>query len=298
MRDIVTEAFILLRNKFFDSAGKPIVFQLRPKRNTQDDPFDELLAQELDAGLKEIKCVKAPGPLTTPDLVLFRPNLCHGSTASQLQDDIDRIVGVEVKKLERTARGDVARASGLDYNTTPPCGTIRLYDARYKEVKIRCFYIFTCVETSKPGGTDQLISALALADGNLLNRDYDLYIRTVGERQKRIELGSYGNGADRTRPMLIFGNPLGIPELDGKVTLVHPVSGLDKQDSALGLAYTIERSLADNGTTVHYCYRLAADMPDNWQVGHLKDPFRTPIREQRTRPRGKFVLPFTLSSSS
>jgi hypothetical protein len=44
MPDLVTRAFLALREHFFDARGRPIPFSLRPKRNTQDDPFDELLA--------------------------------------------------------------------------------------------------------------------------------------------------------------------------------------------------------------------------------------------------------------
>jgi hypothetical protein len=44
MIDLPTAAFLQLRRRFFDEAGKPIPFALRDKRNTQDDPFDEFLA--------------------------------------------------------------------------------------------------------------------------------------------------------------------------------------------------------------------------------------------------------------
>ena len=58
-----------------------------------------------------------------------------------------------------------------------------------------------------------VITAFALVDGNLLNEDFDLYLGVTGERTKRIGLGTFADGADRARPMLIFGNPLGIPQL-------------------------------------------------------------------------------------
>lgn len=105
MNDLAVEAFVALRKHFFDENQNPLPFSLRPKRNTQDDPFDEYLAKEVLANLTGVRCVKAPGPLITPDMVLFRPNLCRGTALEELCNDIRRIVAVEVKKLERTGRG-------------------------------------------------------------------------------------------------------------------------------------------------------------------------------------------------
>ena len=47
MADLPVEVFVRLRRRFFDGAGRPVPFPLRPKRNTQDDPFDEFLATEV-----------------------------------------------------------------------------------------------------------------------------------------------------------------------------------------------------------------------------------------------------------
>lgn len=128
MHDIPTAVFLSLRSRFFDDLGKPKSFTLRPKNNTQDDPFDEFLAKVALSGINGIECVKASGPLITPDLALFRSVLCRGAKPKDLRDDLTRLVAFEVKKLERTPNGTVARASGLDYNTTPPCGRVRIYD--------------------------------------------------------------------------------------------------------------------------------------------------------------------------
>src|SRR5215210_3325340 len=126
--DLTAEAFLLLRDAFFDVATMPTPYELRDKRNTQDDPFDEYVHKLLDEGLPGVKVEKATGPLITPDLVLMRLDLCEGAPREVLKSDLNRIAGVEVKKLERTASGGIARASGMDYNTTPPCGTVRVYD--------------------------------------------------------------------------------------------------------------------------------------------------------------------------
>jgi hypothetical protein len=291
LNDLSTEAFLALRDYFFNQQGRPIPFGLRPKRNTQDDPFDELLAVEILSRIPNIKCVKAPGPLITPDLVLFRHENCLNVTKEKLRGDFNKIIAIEVKKLERTSQGGVARSSGLDYNTTPPCGIVRVYDSIGNTLDIRGFYLFVCLEADKADPLKVILSALALVDGNLLNTDFKLYLDVVGERKKRINLGSYANGADRARPMLIFANPLGAEALDHKINLVHPSPKLE--DSRIRLVYEIERTLPDaRFKNKFYCYRLSSDVPKDWQVSSLKDPFPTPTRDSRTRPRGRFKLPF------
>lgn len=292
MNDLSTEAFLALRDYFFDQQGRPIPFSLRPKRNTQDDPFDELLAVKILSNIPNIKCVKAPGPLITPDMVLFRPENCLNVTKGELRGDFNRILAMEVKKLERTSQRGVARASGLDYNTTPPCGIVRVYDSIGNTLDIRSFYLFVCLEVDKNDSSKVILSALALVDGDLLNTDFKLYLSVVGERVKRIHLGSYTNGADRARPMFIFANPLGAEALDHKITLVHPLPKLE--DSRLRLVHEIERTLPDKGKNKFYCYRLSSDVPKGWQASSLKDPFPTPTRDPRTRPRGRFKLPFKI----
>jgi hypothetical protein len=92
----------------------------------------------------------------------------------------------------------------LDYNTTPPCGIVRVYDSIGNTLDIRSFYLFVCLEADKNNLSKVILSALALVNGNLLNTDFKLYLSIIGKREKRIKLGSYANGADRARPMFIF----------------------------------------------------------------------------------------------
>ena len=242
MTDLPTLAFLALRQRFFDDRGRPRPFRLRDKGNTQDDPLDEFLVRNVLAGLAGVTCRPAPGPLISPDMVLHTANVSR-------RDDLSQIVGIEVKKIERTVRGGVARSSGLDFNTTPPCGRILVYDVAAEPIEIRGFYLFICLEPAprgRSGENDMIVSALALVDGNVLNEDFDLYLSVIGERTKRIDLGTFGDGADRTRPMLIFGNPLGIAELDHSATLIH--SNHELADSSLGLtrAYVLKRSVKEN----------------------------------------------------
>lgn len=294
MTDLPTIAFLQLCRCFFDDAGEPISFMLRDKRSTQDDPFDEFVATDVLADLGSIACAKASGPLITPDMVLYRPDRCVGVHPSELANDMNRIIGVEVKKLERTVRGGVARPSGLDYNTTPPCGRVRVYDAAGSVVDIRGFYLFVCLEQAPPPAGGVVATALCLVDGNVLNEDFGLYLSITGEREKRIGLGSYGDGADRARPMLIFANPLGTAELDHRATLIHPDASLSRSTPDLLLAYRLHRSVPNGGVRTFYCYRMRYDLPHDWEISDLQDAFPTPTRDPRTRPRGRFKLPFRL----
>ena len=284
MADLPTLAFLALRTRFFDDGGDPRSFVLRAKLNTQDDPLDEFLAQRVLGEIPGLICCRAPGPLISPDIVLHRP------TVSRV-DDLRQIVGIEVKKLERTRGGGVARASGLDYNTTPPCGRIRVYDEEVTPMVIRAFYLFICLEPAPSSQERVIVSALALVDGNTLNEDFDLYLDITGERQKRIGLGTYADGADRTRPMLIFGNPLGIAELDHAATLVHSDHALSDSSPDLAKVHVLRRSLGGTGHREFSCYRSAGDLGGH-DVTVLNDPFPTPVRDARTRPRGRFILPF------
>lgn len=148
LTDLTTESFSILRNSFFGKGAKPKSFRLRDKRNTQDDPLDEYIRKVLSEHLPSgVDCLKAPGPLITPDLVVLRREVCKGTTKATLAANLTQIVAIEVKKLERTRNDKIARLSGMDYNTTPPCGTVRVYDSSGASLDIRGFYLFVCQET-------------------------------------------------------------------------------------------------------------------------------------------------------
>jgi len=288
--DLTVDAFLLLRTVFFDNNLQPLPFSLRPKRNTQDDPLDELVSKLLAEGLTDATCQKAPGPLINPDLVIYRPELCNRQPREKLANDTTRIVAMEVKKLERTTSGRIARSSGLDYNTTPPCGTVRIYAADDSPLDIRGFYLFVAQEAT--AGNQCVVTALALCDGNVLNDDFDLYLAAVSQREKAIDLGTYGNGVDRQRPMFIFANPLGAQELDQQATLVSA----EQANERVRLAYRIIRTTAEGDQRQFHAYRTASDLPDGWQVQVLTDPFPQPnTRVAQTQPRGRFRLPIEVS---
>jgi hypothetical protein len=154
---------------------------------------------------------------------------------------------------------------------------------------------FSLREKRKPGAENTyILSALTLCDGNVLNEDFGLYLSAVGPREKEIGLGTYGNGANRHRPMFIFANPLGIPELDNAVTLVHPDPTLAESETGLRIAYRLIRTAGD-GERTFYCHRLAADLETRHYITDLKNPFSTLLsRSTRTQSRGRFRLPIEL----
>lgn len=288
--DLAVLAFQALRNRFFDEAGHPVDFVLRDKAQTQDDPFDVEVAQSIERAIPDdVRCLRASGPLVSPDMALVRPVDCANLSRQELRNDSCAAVGIEVKKLERTPQGSISRASGLDYNSTPPCGTIRVYDSLSKAVDMRAFYLFVCMEAGQSQGTRRL-TAMALCDGDVLNADFAYYISITGERSKDIGVGTYGDGANRNRPMVIFANPLGASVLDHKVTLVHRETNL--ANPLVRRVGTITRTAAIDGRSLTFtCYR---DCRDDLSEFDLNNPFPTPLnRTERTSGRGRFSLPIT-----
>jgi len=291
--DLTIESFLVLRSSFFGKNAKPRSFRLRDKRNTQDDPLDEYIHKVLSERLPSgVDCLKAPGPLITPDLVVLRPEACKGDTKAALATNLTQILAIEVKKLERTKNGTIARISGMDFNTTPPCGRVRVYDSSGTSLDIRGFYLFVCQETVRGQAGQYQLSAFVFCDGNLLNEDFNYYLSIVGERVKEIGLGTYGNGANRARPMLIFSNPLGATQLDYSVTLIHSRDDLERDVGKLRKVGIINRTLKQGGAKAFYCYRLADDVSEDHRQFELLDPFPLPTRTEKTQPRGRFRLNF------
>lgn len=288
--DLSVEAFVRIRDLFFERQGAPRPFQLRDKQVTQDDPLDEMIAAHLAGTLDPssgMAASKATGPLITPDIALYRPGLCDKASATEIRTDLRRAVGIEVKKLKPAMGGFMARTSGMDYNSTPPCGTARVYTMYDQPVDIRSFYLFVFEEPADDGSR---ITMMALCDGNLLNADFDLYLATTGTRSKQINLGTYGDGANRIRPMMIFANPFTADVLAGNISLVHPDADLEGQYPSLKRAGAISRTKADGtGVNTFHVYRHVED-GDGGRPFDLLDPFRMPQRKAETAQRGRFKI--------
>lgn len=285
--DLTVDTFLVLRKIFFDEEGNPKPFPLRDKMNTQDDPLDEYIAEQLKTELVGSKCQKSPGPLISPDLVIFKSTLFDNQGEIFSFEKTSDIVGIEVKKLQRQKNGSVARSSGMDYNTTPPCGTIRIYDPNDNEIKIRGFYLFVCQEETSDG--EYIITALSLCDGNILNEDFELYLTITSQRLKELGLGTYGDGANRNRPMLIFSNPLGSDKLDGKSTII--LSNKIENCSELKLIYEIMRKTKEGENREFFVYQKSGDVNPSWKIEKLIEPFPKPSKRViKTQSRGKFKI--------
>jgi len=280
--DIPTRAFIALRKHFFDDDMNPTDFFLRPKKNTQDDPLDEYIAASIFSVLK-LECHRS-GPLVSPDIVLF-------DAAKNVDgDNTNSILAIELKRVSRTSSGAVSRASSIDYNSTPPCGKVRVYNNK-TPLDIRSFYLFVCSENPFGDSARTRITAMSLVDGNLLNENFSFYLSVTGERKKKIGLGSFGDGIDRARPMITFPNPLGVRGFDKAATLIHPDHTLADKDKNIQMVNIIERVKRDGTVRSFYCYRLAGDMPVDSDVAYLGDPFEIPDnRNTKTKQRGKFNI--------
>ncbi len=137
------------------------------------------------------------------------------------------------------------------------------------------------------------MTALALCDGDLLNEDFGYYTSIVGRRSKEIGLGTYGDGANRVRPMIIFSNPLGVAFLDRQSTLIHPRADLETEYPALCQVGVIERTVPSESTPgirSFHCYRDRRDTVEDANPFHERDPFPTPQRSKKTVPRGRFII--------
>jgi hypothetical protein len=165
---------------------------------------------------------------------------------------------------------------------------VRVYDSAEIAVDVRGFYLFACQEPHPDGNF--VLSALTLCDGNLLNADFGLYLQITGKRTKGVELGTYGDGINRNRPMLVFANPLGAPQLDHAATLVAQ-SDFAEQDARIGLVYQIGRTIPEGGQGLFSAYRAVDDIVQPWEPQLLVDPFPKPISTSATAARGRFKVP-------
>ncbi|MFG3036298.1 hypothetical protein ACGFYZ_05295 [Streptomyces sp. NPDC048330] len=284
-------AFTILSEAFFDDQGDPVPFQLRDKRNTQDDPFDEYVTELLREEMpEEVIVIRADKPLVSPDAVIARPDEYELLKTGGVDYDPCAIFGLEVKKVDLGKNGKPARSTGMDYNSTPPCATIRVYAEDGGEIRIPGFYLFVALEGNKEIGTVR-VHSMVLVAGAVLNEDVDLYDSITGTRTKQIGLGTYGDGANRLRPMLLFSNPLGWDWTLGASTLISERNDLADEQPLVhvrDMARTVSPEVAER----FHCYRLAKLSPP--REGTALDPFPQPSRrKEETAQRGRFEIDLT-----
>lgn len=139
--------------------------------------------------------------------------------------------GLEVKSLECRQKNTenlntVPCRTDVDFNSCIPCGLIK-----FREKRLKCYYAFILYESLAASPLHVSGIAIALVDGNFLNRDFDL---AVGHRNVSEEgFGSYGDAFIRTRKMYRFPNPLTHPQFRYKNVLVTEF--YLENPSALGL---------------------------------------------------------------
>ena len=285
-RDLVAASFVALAEEFFQPDGQPRPFHLRDKKNTQDDPFDELVIEVLNRRLPaDIRVISSGKKLVSPDLVVARPEESRLLEAGGRDFDTTKIAAIEVKKVNPTQDGEAARGKGIDYNSTPPCATVRIEAANGNSLRVPAFYLFVLLV---PQENEQNMKSMALVAGAAINQDTDLYDSITGIRQKKIGLGTFGDGYDRQRPMLVFANPLGWSWTMGEATLIHTRDDL-AQEQAIVRVREVRLSATDGSMHVFWCYRRD-DGRQSVEPTAI-NPFPTPDRRTaETNPRGKFKV--------
>lgn len=154
----------------------------------QDDPFDSLIAQELQQHFPELE-VFSSGKLTTPDIIIRDKNS-------------GVIVGLEVKKLIQKPNGADSRGLTMDYNSCLPCGTA-LIKVGNVTVDIPCYYLYALLSNDSKN-----IVTLILMHGDFINYDFNLHKTAKVANQTEYHHGPYGEGSVRHRAMYTYPNPL------------------------------------------------------------------------------------------
>lgn len=295
-KDLSFVVFKVLTDFFFDDEGEGVNFSLKNKKNgKQDDPFDEKIIEILSKGLPaNTQCVASTGKLISPDLAVMVKN----ATAAKLPH-LETCLGIEVKKLQKGKTGKSPRASSMDFNSTPPSPLVKVYSSSGEELLIHCFYLVVSLSESKP--KKYKLESMCLCDGKAINDDVKLYNIITGKRKKSIDLGTYGDGANRNRPMMLFGNPLSQDSSLGKSLLIHSndfeCGGEDRVVKVGGFKREIfqkfEGDIEPQGKEFNEFYYYGLEKHYKFEK-ITKSPFKAPLnRTEDTIQRGRFLLPIS-----
>ena len=258
MSSIVPKVFYTLCRHFFDEDGTKTNFKLESKSISVSDPFVEYLDKNVLVNLEKIEYTVAPLHIS-PDLAFY-----------ELSNKIDSIFGIEVK-TSKTKSGDI------NFNSTPPCGKI-VIEVDESEKIIPSYYLFVQLSPIENEENTFEIGTMMLIDGDFINSDFDLYLEAIGVREKRIDLGSYGDGMDRQRPMFVFPNPLGIAGIRSeRSTLISKerFNSIDFDDE-VGMVATLDRD-----GKKFFAYQA---------VRKLSGPFVSVTRSTSTKIRNKLKI--------
>lgn len=275
----------LCEEVFVDEAGKPVknpTITLDEKRTTQDDPFDHWLANTIKrlnlSGLQ----VFTSGPLTHPDIVLQTSMVPESP-----------FVGLEVKKLNADEKGRDPRGMTIDFNSTAPCGTFRVYRPDDTPLDIPGYYIFVLLDHRIQNRSRNILTFI-LSGGDLLNDDFDLYLTSKTLNESTYDHGPYGEGSVRGRMMYVYPNPLDskINQLAGEVSLIHEAGDLHRIFPELRLLYRALRRKRDGTTREFFIYRHKNFVTNSVLAPLALELFaRARHRSAKKRSAYKFVLP-------
>lgn len=259
MSILAPKIFYALCKHFFAEDGTKNHFQLDSKSTVVSDPFVEYLDKNILQDLKETKHVVAP-PHISPDLAFYEKNLYPTD-----------LLGIEVK-TSKSKSGDI------NFNSTPPCGKI-LMEVDGRDETVPCYYLFVQLTPLEDKGENIFdIGTMMLIDGDFINSDFELYLEATGVREKRIDLGSYGDGMDRQRPMFVFPNPLGISGIRSeRSTLISKerFNSFDHDDE-IGMVAILKRD-----DQKFFAYQA---------VRRLDGPFANVTRSTSTKARNKLKI--------
>lgn len=208
------------------------------RREPQDKEF--FVQDWIEKTLKGAYIIEQQGRNSHPDYVLKKKEI---------------VEGLEIKSLEnaRSGRRDTKTApcrTDVDFNSCIPCGKVKVGGN-----VLRCYYAFVLYEkiprsTLKVNGV-----ALALADGNFLNRDFDLAVAHTNTSESGF--GSYGDAFVRTRKMYRFPNPLTFPAFRYRTVFVTEDIISRPEDMGLKSTESVTKTGRDGRLYRFQVYELA-----------------------------------------
>ena len=257
MNELVPIVFYNLCSFFFFEDGTKKQFELKQRDSISSDPFVDFLIEDVFQ-TDEYKC-QTSSPYSSPDLCFFR----------LIDNKIDNLFGLEVK-TSKSISGD------LNFNSTPPCGSI-IIDLNGKEETIPAYYLFVQLLEIEKNKFE--ILSMMIVDGDFINSDFNLYLEAVNERIKETDLGSYGDGLNKNRPMYMFPNPLGLQGIHFERTTLLSKNYYKSEDfnNCLGLVATINK----NGNNF-FAYQAVRKLSTS----------SNKISSKKTKPRNKFKLTY------
>lgn len=267
---LLPRVFYTICKHFFAEDGTKLRFNLTTKSTVVSDPFVEYLDENVFSNIKPIsgrvvQSIVAPSHLS-PDLAFYEEKKTKKSKIP------NELFGIEVK-TSKSKSGDI------NFNSTPPCGKV-VVDVNGEEKIIPCYYFFVQLTPLEEDEEDNMfeIGTMMLVDGDFINSDFDLYLEATGVREKRIDLGSYGDGMDRQRPMFVFPNPLGIAGIRSeRSTMISKdrFKTVDYEDE-IGMVATVNRDGQE-----FFAYQA---------VRKLTGPFVNVTRSTSTKSRNKLKV--------